>query len=126
MIAEAEIRRYAARWQVDPMVVDLDYGLGWFLAALMSVGTPASVLRFKGGTCLRKCYFPDYRRHHLAFGAERNLVGLGIVGAFPFNVQASLLRSAKHRGVHRVANDLRRCASLDCRLVAQNACAQYF
>ena len=61
MIAEAEIRRYAARWQVDPMVVDLDHGLGWFLAALMSVGTPASVLRFKGGTCLRKCYFPDYR-----------------------------------------------------------------
>ena len=53
MIAEAEIRRYAARWQVDPRVVDQDYSLGWFLAAL-SVGTPASVLRFRGGTCLRK------------------------------------------------------------------------
>jgi hypothetical protein len=25
MIAEAEIRRYAAQWGVDPMVVDLDY-----------------------------------------------------------------------------------------------------
>jgi hypothetical protein len=61
MIAEAEIRRYAARWRVDPMVVDLDYSLGWFLAALTSAGMPANVLRFKGGTCLRKCYFPDYR-----------------------------------------------------------------
>jgi predicted nucleotidyltransferase component of viral defense system len=61
MIAEAEIRRYAARWRIDPMVVDLDYSLGWFLAALMSAGTPVNVLRFKGGTCLRKCYFPDYR-----------------------------------------------------------------
>ena len=34
MIAEAEIRRYAAQWGVDPMVVDLDYALGWFLTAL--------------------------------------------------------------------------------------------
>jgi predicted nucleotidyltransferase component of viral defense system len=43
------------------MVVDLDYSLGWFLAALMNAGAPANVLRFNGGTCLRKCYFPDYR-----------------------------------------------------------------
>jgi len=25
MIGEAELRRWAARWSVDPMVVDLDY-----------------------------------------------------------------------------------------------------
>jgi len=61
MIAEAEIRRYAARWGVDPMVVDLDYSLGWFLAAFHTTGTSADLLRFKGGTCLRKCYFADYR-----------------------------------------------------------------
>jgi hypothetical protein len=34
MIGEAELRRQAARWGVDPMVVDLDYSLGWFIAAL--------------------------------------------------------------------------------------------
>ncbi|MDD2695311.1 MAG: hypothetical protein PHD58_05270 [Anaerolineales bacterium] len=34
MISEAEIRRLAARWQADPMILDLDYSLGWFLAAL--------------------------------------------------------------------------------------------
>ncbi len=61
MIAEAEIRRWAARWGVDPMVVDLDYSLGWFLAALASADPLAHALRFKGGTCLRKCYFADYR-----------------------------------------------------------------
>jgi len=30
MIVEAEIRRSAARAKVDPMVIDLDYSLGWF------------------------------------------------------------------------------------------------
>ena len=61
MIAEAELRRQAAVWGVDPMVVDLDYGLGWFLAAFYAANENAGCLRFKGGTCLRKCYFGDYR-----------------------------------------------------------------
>jgi len=61
MISEAELRRQAARWQVDPMVANLDYGLGWFLAAFFSTDEVAGRLRFKGGTCLRKCYFADYR-----------------------------------------------------------------
>ncbi len=61
MIAEAEIRRYAARWGVDPMVVDLDYSLGWFLESFCRAGRSVDLLRFKGGTCLRKCYFPDHR-----------------------------------------------------------------
>jgi predicted nucleotidyltransferase component of viral defense system len=61
MIAEAEIRRQAARWGVDPMVADLDYSLGWCLAALQQTGALAQRLRFKGGTCLRKCYFAGYR-----------------------------------------------------------------
>ena len=61
MIGEAELRRWAARWSVDPMVVDLDYSLGWFIAALYSVDEVATRLCFKGGTCLRKCYFADYR-----------------------------------------------------------------
>jgi predicted nucleotidyltransferase component of viral defense system len=61
MIAEAEIRRCAARWGVDPMVADLDYSLGWFLAAITVAGSPAGLWLFKGGTCLRKCYFENYR-----------------------------------------------------------------
>jgi predicted nucleotidyltransferase component of viral defense system len=61
MIAEAEIRRYAALWGVDPMVTDLDYSLGWFLAAITLSEAPAAQWLFKGGTCLRKCYFQDYR-----------------------------------------------------------------
>ena len=37
MIPEAEIRRLAAVARVDPMALDLDYSLGWFLAGLASV-----------------------------------------------------------------------------------------
>ena len=72
MIAEAEIRRLAGRDGVDPMVVDLDYVLGCFLAALYWAEAPP--LRFKGGTCLRKCYYGDYRfSEDLDFTTERRL-----------------------------------------------------
>lgn len=60
MIPEAEIRRMAASLRVDPMIVDLDYVIGCFLATLYR-RAEAGVLCFKGGTCLRKCYYPDYR-----------------------------------------------------------------
>lgn len=61
MIGEAELRRKAAQWNVDPMVVDLDYSLGWFIIALYKTCPNAENMYFKGGTCLRKCYFGDYR-----------------------------------------------------------------
>jgi predicted nucleotidyltransferase component of viral defense system len=61
MISEAEIRRLAAVAQVDPMVIDLDYSLGWCLAGLSSIHDFSNSLVFKGGTCLRKCYFNGYR-----------------------------------------------------------------
>lgn len=61
MIGEAELRRLAARWNVDPMVVDLDYSLGWYIAALYRANEIDNRLCFKGGTCLRKCHFADYR-----------------------------------------------------------------
>ena len=60
MISEAELRRLAGTWGADPMIVDLDYVLGCFLASLYAQ-PKAGMLRFKGGTCLRKCYFGDYR-----------------------------------------------------------------
>lgn len=61
MIGEAEVRRWAARWNVDPMVVDLDYSLSWFITAFYQANDLEGQMCFKGGTCLRKCYFSDYR-----------------------------------------------------------------
>jgi len=37
-----------------------DYCLAWFLAVL-SQSELKTVLGFKGGTALKRCYFPDYR-----------------------------------------------------------------
>jgi uncharacterized protein len=61
LISEAEIRRIAAANNVDPMVIDLDYSLGWFLLGMLKTSHSLGGLLFKGGTCLRKCYFLDYR-----------------------------------------------------------------
>ena len=73
MIAEAELRRLAATWVVDPMIVDLDYVLGCFLSQWYRNKTAQS-LRFKGGTCLRKTYFGDYRfSEDLDFTAEERI-----------------------------------------------------
>lgn len=70
MIPEAELRNLARRWHADLMLLDLDYSLGCFLAGLGHQEL-AGRLRFKGGTCLRKCYFSDYRfSEDLDFTAE--------------------------------------------------------
>jgi predicted nucleotidyltransferase component of viral defense system len=60
MISEAEIRRKAGALGVDPMIVDLDYVLGVFLGEWYRVDEGKKI-RFKGGTCLRKCYYHDHR-----------------------------------------------------------------
>jgi predicted nucleotidyltransferase component of viral defense system len=74
MISEAEVRRIAAAAKVDPMVIDLDYSLGWFLLGMRKTSTSLGGLIFKGGTCLRKCYFPDYRfSEDLDFTATKHL-----------------------------------------------------
>src|SRR5436189_5630827 len=41
-------------------VLERDYCLAWFLAALADSDLK-TVLAFKGGTALKRCYFGDYR-----------------------------------------------------------------
>jgi predicted nucleotidyltransferase component of viral defense system len=59
MILQNEIKQKATAWKVPPDTVDKDYVLGHFLALFSKQFK--SQLVFKGGTCLRKCYFPNYR-----------------------------------------------------------------
>jgi len=61
MIRDAEIRRLAGAAGVEPRIVELDYALGWALGGIARNEYLSGRLVFKGGTCLRKCYFPDYR-----------------------------------------------------------------
>ncbi len=42
-------------------VVEKDYALGYLLAGIAAVPALYESLVFKGGTCLRKAYFPGYR-----------------------------------------------------------------
>ena len=61
MIRDAEIRRLARMAGVEPRIMELDYALGWALRGIADHPDLARRLVFKGGTCLRKCYFGDYR-----------------------------------------------------------------
>jgi predicted nucleotidyltransferase component of viral defense system len=61
MIDRREILDTAARVSLRPDVVEKDYVLGWVLAAISAHGELTESWLFKGGTCLKKCFFETYR-----------------------------------------------------------------
>ena len=61
MILKKEIERLAEQHGVAKSTIDKDWVLGHFLDAIFSIEYCRENLIFKGGTCLRKCYFADYR-----------------------------------------------------------------
>ena len=61
MISKAEILSVADETGLTPQVVEKDYVLGWLLAAVDAHETFSNSWVFKGGTCLKKCYFETYR-----------------------------------------------------------------
>ncbi len=61
MIDRAEILRLAGELSLRPAVVEKDYVLGWLLAGIEQNPALAGKWVFKGGTCLKKCYFETYR-----------------------------------------------------------------
>lgn len=61
MILQKEIRTIAETRQVPSDTIDKDYVLGHFLNELFKQSWAFNNLLFKGGTCLKKCYFENYR-----------------------------------------------------------------
>ena len=61
MILKKEIEKLAEEKGVAKSTIDKDWVLGHFIDAIFSIPECRSNLVFKGGTCLKKCYFPDYR-----------------------------------------------------------------
>lgn len=61
MIRKREIEQKAEMQHVPKSTIDKDWLLGHFIDAIFSVSACRDSLVFKGGTCLRKCYFHDYR-----------------------------------------------------------------
>jgi predicted nucleotidyltransferase component of viral defense system len=61
MILQKEIRQVAEKEGVPPTTIDKDWVLGHVLFGIYTNELLAPALIFKGGTCLRKCYFGNYR-----------------------------------------------------------------
>lgn len=60
MIPIAELKRMAARNGIALTMVEKDYALSWILCAIAETGYKNNLI-FKGGTALRKIYFPNWR-----------------------------------------------------------------
>lgn len=61
MITLEEIRAHAAKVLLSNIVVEKDYALGWLLWGINQHAVAKNDWVFKGGTCLKKCYFETYR-----------------------------------------------------------------
>jgi predicted nucleotidyltransferase component of viral defense system len=61
VIDRRELLAAAANLGLLPNVVEKDYVLGWLLAGIFNHPVLADKWVFKGGTCLKKCYFETYR-----------------------------------------------------------------
>jgi len=49
------------KYPVDWSLIEQDYALSWMLYGISKVPKLQEHLVFKGGTCLKKSYFGDYR-----------------------------------------------------------------
>lgn len=61
MIDRRQLLLLAENLGLQPHVVEKDYVLGWLLAGIRLNADLAEHWVFKGGTCLKKCYFETYR-----------------------------------------------------------------
>ena len=61
MIPKRDLQQLRAEWTLDISVIEKDYVLGWLLAGIAHHPALAKRWIFKGGTCLRKCYYETFR-----------------------------------------------------------------
>lgn len=61
MIGFAELRRKSREWNIPVQVIEKDYVQGWVLKGVFTDEILRDSLVLKGGTALRKIYFPKYR-----------------------------------------------------------------
>lgn len=61
MIDKREILDAATTFGLNPHVIEKDYVLGWLLWSISNHESLSATWIFKGGTCLKKCFFETYR-----------------------------------------------------------------
>ena len=81
MIPKRELIREASYHNLSPHVIEKDYVIGWILSAIINNPNLAQEWVFKGGTCLKKCYFDEYmpriyQKKNYHHGFENKLVTL--------------------------------------------------
>ncbi len=101
MIIQKEIREKSIEWSVPPDTVDKDYVLGHFLAAFHQYH--GDQLIFKGGTCLRKCYFPGYR-----FSEDLDFTSINVVFKLESKDINAVCKSVEqHTGIIFIPEDIK-------------------
>jgi predicted nucleotidyltransferase component of viral defense system len=61
VISRQEILEFSRELGLSTEVIEKDYVLGWLLAGIHNHPDLESSWLFKGGTCLKKCFFETYR-----------------------------------------------------------------
>ena len=61
MISRQEILDFSREFGLTANIIEKDYLLGWILGGISQHSELGSEWVFKGGTCLKKCYFETYR-----------------------------------------------------------------
>lgn len=61
MIKKHKILGLAKEMGLSPSIIEKDYVIGWVLAGINQHPAISKDWVFKGGTCLKKCYFETYR-----------------------------------------------------------------
>jgi len=61
MIRHQDIKNLEVEWGLRESVIEKDYVIGWMLWGIGTHPVLRDAWVFKGGTCLKKCYFETYR-----------------------------------------------------------------
>jgi predicted nucleotidyltransferase component of viral defense system len=61
MINKQEIMTFSKKYNLAANVIEKDYILNWLLDGIANSESLKNKWVFKGGTCLKKCYFEEYR-----------------------------------------------------------------
>jgi len=61
MITDQEIKRRATITSLHPHIIEKNYVLSWLLDGIFRHNALRNAWIFKGGTCIKKCYFETYR-----------------------------------------------------------------
>lgn len=61
MIDKFEVLQFAKKLGLQNSTIEKDYVLGWVLMSIQNNSKTKDSWIFKGGTCLKKCFFNEYR-----------------------------------------------------------------